>query len=242
VTVTIPPRRLAPGDRRRQILTVARELLDVKPLDDITVEEAAERAGVSPGLVFHYFGTQRKLRRAIAEDVAQELLAQLAPDPALSHVEQLRGALSRFTDYVAKRPELFLAVTRVAGASQDLRDLHAAIRATMGDWLVEALCDVGVDDTPALRATISGWIAFTEEVVLDWLTGRALARHEVVSLCETACYHLVRAVIGDDERWQRVAAALAERPAVPRSVLHSAPRAVPRTPENPGQRKAAITE
>jgi AcrR family transcriptional regulator len=228
MSVTTPPRRLAPGDRRRQILTVARELLDFKPLDDITVEEAAERAGVSPGLVFHYFGTQRKLRRAVAEEVAQELLAQLAPNPALSHVEQLRGALDRFTEYVAKRPELFLAVTRVAGANQDLRDLHAAIRATMGDWLVEALRDVGMDDTPALHATISGWIAYTEEVVLDWLTDQALARDEVVSLCESACYHLVQAVVGDGERWQRVAAALAERPA---------------TPQDPSEKgKATITE
>ncbi|HSZ41173.1 MAG TPA: TetR/AcrR family transcriptional regulator [Trebonia sp.] len=213
--MTTPPRRLAPGDRRRQILSMARELLDFKSLDDITVEEAAERAGVSPGLVFHYFGTQRKFRRAIAEEVAQELLVQLAPDPALSHVEQLRGALDRFTDYVAKRPELFLAVTRVAGASQDLRDLHAAIRSTLADWLVEALCDVGVDDTPALHATISGWIAYTEEVVLDWLTGQTLARLEVVSLCESACYHLVQAVVGDEERWRRIAAGLARRPGAP---------------------------
>ncbi|MGH3167467.1 MAG: TetR/AcrR family transcriptional regulator [Trebonia sp.] len=210
--MTTPPRRLAPGDRRRQILSVARELLDFKPLDDITVEEAAERAGVSPGLVFHYFGTQHKLRRAVAEDVAAELLVQLAPDPSLSHVDQLHGALDRFTEYVARRPRLFLAVTRVAGASQDLRELHAAIRATMGDWLVEALRDVGVDDTPALRATISGWIAYTEEIVLDWLTEPALTRPEVVGLCETACYQLVRGTIGDEERWQRVAAALARTP------------------------------
>ncbi|HEV3381443.1 MAG TPA: TetR/AcrR family transcriptional regulator [Trebonia sp.] len=210
--MTTPPRRLAPGDRRRQILTVARELLDFKPLDDITVEDTAERAGVSPGLVFHYFGTQRKLHRAIAEKVAQELLAQLAPDSALSHVEQLRGALDRFTEYVAKRPELFLAVTRIAGANQDLRDLHAAIRGTLANWLVEALRDVGADDTPALRATISGWIAYTEEVVLDWLTDPTLTRQEVVGLCETACYHLVRAVVGDEERWQRIMAALARTP------------------------------
>lgn len=211
-TVTTPPRRLAPGDRRRQILSVARELLDEKPLDDITVEEAAERAGVSPGLVFHYFGTQRKFRRAIAEEAAQELLAQLAPDPALSHVEQLHGALDRFTTYVARRPRLFLAVTRVAGANQDLRDLYAAIRGTMSDWIVAALHDVGVDDTPALTMTLSGWIAYTEEVVLGWLTEPTLSRAEVVTLCETACYRLVQIVVGDEDRWRKVAEGLARTP------------------------------
>lgn len=69
-------RRLAPEDRRRQILAIAREILDSKPLEDITVEEAAQRAGVSAGLVFHYFGTQRKFRRALAGEAAQELLTQ----------------------------------------------------------------------------------------------------------------------------------------------------------------------
>jgi AcrR family transcriptional regulator len=226
--VTIPPRRLAPGDRRRQILSVARELLDFKPLDDITVEEAAERAGVSPGLVFHYFGTQRKFRRAIAEEVAQELLVQLAPDPARSHVDQLSGALDRFTEYVARRPELFLAVTRAAGANQDLRDLHAAIRGTMADWLVEALRDVGVDDTPALHATIAGWISYTEEIVLGWLTVPTLTREEVVGLCETACYRLVQVVVGNEERWAQIAVALARTPVV-----------VPERPAVPG---ATITE
>jgi AcrR family transcriptional regulator len=210
--VTTPARRLSPGARRRQILSVARELLDEKPLDDITVEEAAERARVSPGLVFHYFGTQRKLRRAIAEEVARELLVQLAPDPALSHADQLTGALDRFTAHVARRPEPFLAVTRVAGANRDLRDLHAAIRGTLADWLVEALGDAGVDSTPALTATVSGWIAYTEEVVLGWLTEPTLTRAEVIALCETACYNLVRAVIGDDRRWARIEEALARTP------------------------------
>ena len=190
-------------------------ILDTRPLEDITVEEAAQRSGVSAGLVFHYFGTQRKFRRALAGEAAQELLAQLAPDPARSHVEQLHGALDRFTTSVAKRPGLFFAVIRVAGGNQDLRDLYAGIRTTMSEWLVDALRDAGVPDTPALAATVAGWLAFSEEVVLGWLTQQEMAREEVVALCETACYRLVQAVVADPVRWRQVEEALAKTPKTP---------------------------
>jgi AcrR family transcriptional regulator len=212
--VTNARRRLAPEDRRRQILAIARDILDSKPLEDITVEEAAQRAGVSAGLVFHYFGTQRKFRRALAGEAAQELLAQLAPDPALSHARQLHGALDRFTAYAARRPGLFFAVTRVAGGNHDLRDLYAGIRVTMAEWLVEALRDAGVPDSPALSATVAGWLAYSEEVVAGWLTQQEMAREEVVALCETACYRLVQAVVVDPRRWRQVEEALAKTPAL----------------------------
>jgi AcrR family transcriptional regulator len=212
--VTTSRRRLAPEDRRRQILATAMEILDSKPLEDITVEEAAQRSGVSAGLVFHYFSTQRKFRRALAEEAAQELLAQLAPDPTRSHAEQLHNALDRFTISVAKRPGLYFAITRVAGGNQDLRDLHAGIRTTMGEWLVEALRDVGVPATNKLSATVAGWLAYSEEVVLGWLIQQEMTREEVVSLCETACYRLVQAVVADPVCWGQVEKALTKTPEI----------------------------
>lgn len=210
--MTTPPRRLAPGDRRRQILAAALRLLDRKPLEDITVEEVAGLAGVSPGLLFHYFGTLRKFRRALAETAAQELLARLAPDPAHSPAEQLRTALEAVTEYVARRPGLYLAVTRVSGSNQDLRDLHDGIRGTLSAWLITALRTAGVPDTPVLAATVAGWLAYTEEVLLVWLTQAQMTREEVVVLCERACYRLVQAAIGDPATWRRVEQAIASAP------------------------------
>jgi AcrR family transcriptional regulator len=183
-------------------------LLGDKQLDDVTVEDVAGRAHVSPSLVFHYFGTQRGLRRALAEEAAQELLAQIAPDPAHRPVDQLHDAIDRFTAYVKRQPGLFLATTRVSGANLDLRELHAGVWGMLSAWLLTALHEAGAPATPALEATVTGWLAFSEEVVVNWLTEPKLTRGELVALCESALYPLVRIAINDDDLWQRVEMAL----------------------------------
>jgi AcrR family transcriptional regulator len=203
---------MAPEDRRRQILGAARQLLDTRQLEDITVEEAAERAGVSPGLLFHYFGTQRKFRRELAEAATQELLAQIEPDPVLSPAEQLHVALDTVTAYIARRPGLYLATTRTSGGNQDLRELHAGIRGTLGGWLLAGLLAAGVPETPAVTATVAGWLAYTEEVLLGWLTEPRMTRQQVVALCESACYRLVQAAVADPVLWRRAEKALTRAP------------------------------
>lgn len=211
--MTPQPRRLAPSDRRRQLIDVARQLVDEKPLEEVTVEEAARRAGVSAGLVFHYFGTGQAFRRAIAEQIAEELLARLAPDPAHSHVQQLRAALDGIAEYVESHPSVYLAVSRLSGGSlQDLGDTYQGILGTLSEWITDALADAGVPGTPRVAAGVSGWIAFTEDVLLGWLTERRMTRAEVVSLCESVFIHTVQAVLNDPAEWERVAAALTATP------------------------------
>jgi AcrR family transcriptional regulator len=210
--VTSTSRRLAPDDRRRQILDAARQLLDIRQLEDITVEDAAERAGVSPGLLFHYFGTQRKFRRELAAAAARELLAQIEPDPALSPAEQMHVALDTFTAHVARRPGLYLATTRISGGNHDLRELRAGVRGTLGEWLLAGLLTAGAPDTPAVVATVAGWLAYTEEVLLGWLIDPRMTRQEVVALCENACYRLVQDAIADPALWREVEAALTRSP------------------------------
>ena len=208
--MTTAPRRLAPGDRRRQILDTARQLLDVKHLVEITVDEAARLAGVSPGLVFHYFGTQIGFRRALAEEAARELLAQLEPDPSLSHVRQLRGALDRFIMWAQEHPRLYAAVT--SNGDRDAREVHEMVLGTISGWILGIAAEIGLPATPAFTLTVSGWLAFTEKVVLGWLTDPRLTREEVAGLCEKAFYHGLQVVVSDPAEWRRVEAALATDP------------------------------
>lgn len=208
--MTTSPRRLAPGDRRRQILDTTRQLLDVKHLVEITVEEAARLAGVSPGLVFHYFGSQIGFRRALAEEAATELLAQLEPDPALSHVRQLRSALDRFVLWAEEHPRLYVAVA--SNGNPDAREVHEAILGTLSAWIVGIAADMGVPETPALSLVVSGWLAFTETVVQGWLADPGLTRSETAELCENSLYSGLQVVIPDPVEWRRVQAALAAKP------------------------------
>jgi hypothetical protein len=113
------------------------------------------------------------------------------------------------TSYVEQHPALYLAVTRVSTDNHDLGEVHAGILGTISEWVRGGLYAAGVPDTPALTAAVSGWIAFTEDVLFGWITGSALKREDIVSLCENACYHLVQVAVGDPARWDEIAARLA---------------------------------
>lgn len=200
------PSRLSPSARRQQILATARRLVESGQITQISVEAVAEHAGVSAGLLFHYFGTQRKFRQAVIEELARELLAQIGPDPALTPVEQLHAGLQTFVAYVARRPELYLAVVRTV--DEDLVDLHRTMRSTLAAWLVSGLSKAGAPIVPAITATVTGWLAFTEEAVLGWIADPALTQAELVALCERACLVLLEAAVPDPAERTRLAEAL----------------------------------
>jgi AcrR family transcriptional regulator len=192
-------RRLAPGDRRRQILAAAKTMLETRPIEDVSVEAVAAEVGVSPGLLFHYFGTQRKFRRAVIQTVASELLAQMKPDPALSPDAQLHAALDTFTAVVERSPGLYLAVVR---ADSELSGLHRNIRAILAGWLLHGLADADVPVTPAVTICVSGWLAFTEDALVSWVgEASAMPRAELIALCERACYRLLDDAIADPAVW-----------------------------------------
>lgn len=206
-------RRLAPSERRQQILDKARELLDTESFDEISVESVAKHAGVSPGLLFHYFGSQRKFRDAVLQAAARALLDQIAPDPALSPAEQLHTVLERFTDYVVRNPRRYLAVTRFTTANRELRSLHSSVRAVFAEWLLGGLGTAGVPMTQAVRATVAGWLAFVEETLLTWLDDPEMTRDELVAMCERACYALVEVAVADPSLWSEIELRIRRRPA-----------------------------
>lgn len=198
---------MAPDDRRQHILSVATAMLDARPIDVISINAVAQAAGVSAGLLHHYFGTQRKFRHAVAHAAAWDLLSQIAPDPELSPAAQLRGGIDAFVGYVARRPGVYLAVASRADAG--LRSLHRTIRSVLTTWLTAGLARAGVPVTPAVTMTIAGWLGFTEEALLDWLTSPRMTQAELVTVCERACYRLVEAAVDDPALWQRVEASIA---------------------------------
>ena len=115
VPVPVSARRLDPDERRSQLVAAGLVLVKTTPLDSVTATAVAGIAGVSKGLVFHYFPTQRELQAAIAGAAADELLELFtAIDPALDHAAQLRVGLEGFISYIEQRPASYAAIARDA--------------------------------------------------------------------------------------------------------------------------------
>ncbi|WP_225630985.1 TetR/AcrR family transcriptional regulator [Streptomyces solaniscabiei] len=214
--------RMLPTERRAQILSAARRLLEGRPIDDVSVEAVASEAGVSPGLLFHYFGSQRKFRQAVLEMAAGELLVHVRPHPGLSPAEQLRAGIETFIDYVSRFPAIYQAVTRL-NRGADVRALHTTSRATIGGWILEAFRDAGVEPTPGIRLTVTAWLAYMEEAVLGWLASPELGKDELARMCERSFYLLVRGAVDNESRWEDIQAALDRRPEQP--LRHEPPAA-----------------
>ena len=179
-----PGRRLGADARRSQLLQVGLDLLKSSPFDQVAPDLVARVAGVSKGLVFHYFPTKRDLHVAVLRAAAAELLVELDPDPAMAPEERLRAGLEAFVDFIEQQPANYLAVSRSAGSDPAFLAVFEDTRAAVVEIMAGAL---GLTAPPAgLRIAIRGWIAMVEESILHWVDGRPIARETLVDFLQKA--------------------------------------------------------
>ncbi len=70
-TPSARPKRLSKADRRRQLLDVARQLLESGGADELTLAVLAERAGVSKPIAYDHFESRSGLLIALLDDTSQ---------------------------------------------------------------------------------------------------------------------------------------------------------------------------
>ena len=104
--------RLDPAQRHEQILEAANHLFAERAYDEVSVEDIAGAAGVTRGLVHHYFGGRREVYIALVERLGAEREERLRPPIG-------RSARARVAD-TAKG-----AVETVAGTASDAGEMVA---------------------------------------------------------------------------------------------------------------------
>ena len=90
--------RLSPAQRREQLLDLGVRLLAARSLDELSIDLLAEEAGISRGLLYHYFGNKVAFHEAVVRHAADDLIAQTAPPPGGEPLERLlvvRGGVRR---------------------------------------------------------------------------------------------------------------------------------------------------
>jgi AcrR family transcriptional regulator len=176
--------RLDADARREQLVQVGAAMLPRVPLDQIAADAVAREAGVSKGLVFHYFPTKRDLHVAVLRVTAAQLLAELDHDPALPIPERLRAGLDAFVAFIERQPANYQAIARTAGSDPQLLAVFEDTRNGVVEIIARAL---GVTDLPpTLRIVIRGWIAMVEESVLHWLDEKPISREALIDFQQRA--------------------------------------------------------
>jgi AcrR family transcriptional regulator len=179
--------RLSSDERREHLLHVGVELVGRHGTADVSIEEIARAAGVSKGLLYHYFPTKTDFFVAVLARSQAEMDQAVVRDPELSALEQFDRNLDGFLSFVDAHAEGYLAVVNARGREPRVQALVEERRRRRVDELV-ALAAVleGVPReaarTPMLVAAIEGWIGFTEGVIVRWLRDRELSREDVHEL------------------------------------------------------------
>jgi AcrR family transcriptional regulator len=208
--------RLNPEARRAQLIELGVEMLATRTLDELSVEDIAQQAGISRGLLFHYFSSKQEFHIEVARAAAQELLRRTAPDPSLAPVEALRASLTAFVAYVEENPDNYTSLVRGAASGDAvMRSIFDDTRASMAGRVIRIVGELGVTMGPRAELAIHGWVAFAEACVIGWLETRALDREQLLDLLTKALPAVV--VASSDEAVPSFVATLATNTPLARS-------------------------
>ena len=181
-----PRTRLDLEARREQLLRAGVELLRTKTPDEISIDAVTREAGISRGLLYHYFEDKDAFVVAVIEQASEELRHALRPDPTLVGGDSIAAAIDAFIAFAEAHAAGFRAVLTGSVANRKLaaiveqtreRDLAAfvtGIAATTGDPTAHA--------SPVLRVALHAHMHFMEGAVVRWLTRGEITRAQLREL------------------------------------------------------------
>ena len=176
--------RLSVDERHQQLIQLGVELFSRRPFEDISIDEIAEAAGISRGLLYHYFPSKRDFYVAVVRTAVEELLTLIEPeDDEASEIAQLERSLRAYLHHVARRRQGYLAVLR-GGISGDTQVQEVIDR--LRRRVVELVLDGLHVEQPsaALRAALRAWVGYLEGLALARVDEEEVGIDELVDLAE----------------------------------------------------------
>lgn len=180
--------RLDPQQRRDQLVQLGARLFAERRYTEVPIDEIADRAGISRGLLFHYFPTKRDFHVAVVDWLGRQMVERTTPRVAGDDpIAMLANSLNAYLDYVEGNSDSYLALVRGSlGGDERLREIIDRTRTTQAGVAIEMLAGIGVETTATVRLAVRGWIAFVEEITVTWLRDPTLQRSDVLTLAMRA--------------------------------------------------------
>ena len=177
-------RRLSPAERRDQILDAANTLFAERGYEDVLVEDIARAAGVTRGLVHHYFGGRKDVYIALVERLGGLREEGLRPPVGRSARARVADTVSRWLDWTEANRTIYLGTIAPGEdiADPDVRRVVAELR-HRAVALVAAFHSGIAEDSPRLRYALECWTGLNRATTRRWLRGDATrqATHELLA-------------------------------------------------------------
>jgi AcrR family transcriptional regulator len=166
--------RLSVDERRAQLLELGLKLFGERSYDDISIDEIAKVAGVSKGLLYHYFSSKRVFYVEVVRHTAERLLAKTDLPVMEPNLESLRLGLDAFIDYIDENAGPYATFLRSGiGNDPEVAELAESTRRRFVGRMLERM---GMETTPPLRIVLRGFVGFVEAAGLDWVEHRDIER------------------------------------------------------------------
>jgi AcrR family transcriptional regulator len=188
----VPPRRTATAtrieptrarldveERRKQLVALGHELFSTRTYDEVSIDELARVAGISKGLLYHYFPTKRDFYIATVREAAAQLLALTDTPRHMELADRLSAGIEAWLDYVSGHGPAFISLLR-SGIGADV-EVARIVDETREAFLMRLLEEAPIEKpSPVVRIALRGWVGFVESAAVEWLgSDRPVERKEL---------------------------------------------------------------
>jgi AcrR family transcriptional regulator len=189
-------KRLSATERRTQLIEIGRKVFAERGYEATSVEEIAERAGISKPIVYEHFGGKEGLY-AVIVDREMELVIERISTAIGSGTprERVEAASLAFLTYVKERPDGFAVLSRDSPNNVGLASLLADVGEKVGKIFAAEFKRAGYDPkaAPIYAQALIGMVSFVGQW---WTEDRTTPVDEVAShiaaLCWMGLRHLPR--------------------------------------------------
>jgi AcrR family transcriptional regulator len=186
-------RRLSADDRRRQLVGIGLSRLIDTQIQDFSLDQVAAEAGISRGLLFHYFPTKTDFYLACIGAAGRRILRNTAPDESASGEVQVRTMISAMIEQIDRRRSFYLTLVHGSGvADPRVSEVYDSVRSVSTDRVMSAL---GL--SPQSRPIVHAWWAYVEDRALSWSAVPSARREESLDALVAHCERVLAALCSD---------------------------------------------
>ena len=176
--------------RRAQLLELGLRLFAHRTYEDVSIEDIAAEAGVSKGLLYHYFGGKRQLYVAVIDLAARRLLQSLVPHDDVPLQQRPLAGLDAYLSFVENHRESFSAL--MSGGLGTDPQISAIVDHAREAIMGRIMMELGLrQPRPIFRTALRGFIGAAEAASVEWLKHGADNRYPVLMVLLSSLYAAV---------------------------------------------------
>ncbi|HEY6174262.1 MAG TPA: TetR/AcrR family transcriptional regulator [Kofleriaceae bacterium] len=187
--------RLDNDQRRAQLLELAKRAFSDRSYDEVSIDDLAKVAGISKGLLYHYFPTKRDLYVAGLREIADDLVeAVIQVSEDLPPVDRIRHSVDAYLEHIARHSRAFVALMRGGiGSDPEVASVVDSVRTRLFERLLAGSTVASMLAGDArFETAVRGWIGFVEAASIDWCANPRLSAVELRELMTTVLFEILR--------------------------------------------------